>query len=313
MDISPTGVRAVVASRGDVLTVPTKKGSIRNLTNSTGANDHTPAWSPDGANIAYLTDQSGEYQLALVDQKGTKKPTYVSLPGNTFYNNLTWSPDSKKILFWDKKMVLYWMDVSSKKITRVDADSYSSPRGHLSPQWSPDSEWITYAKILDNQLRGIFVYNLKNAKKTQLTDGMSEADNPTFSRDGQYLFFTASTNYALNISWLDMTNYERPVRSSIYAIVLSKTGKSPLFLESDEEKVKSSGGSKGKKTAGKGGKKKGAKNGKSVKIDFDNISQRIIALPIPARNYFNLSGLSKGKLFYQQNVTGQGTSTTGTK
>ena len=304
MDVSPTGVRAVVASRGEIFTVPTKKGSIRNLTNSTGANDHTPAWSPDGSKIAYLSDQSGEYQLALVDQKGTSKPTYVSLPGNTYYYNVAWSPDSKKILFWDKKMALYWVDVNSKKITKVDADQFSSPGNHLSPQWSPDSEWITYAKMLDNQLRGVFVYNLKSSKKTQLTDGMSEADHPTFSRDGKYLFFTASTNYALNIGWLDMTNYERPIRRSIYAIVLSKNGKSPLFLESDEEKVKSSGGGKDKKAAGA---KKGSKN-KGVTIDFDNISQRIIALPMPPRNYFNLSGLAKGKLFYQQSVAGQGTS-----
>lgn len=306
MGISPSGVRAVVGARGDIFTIPVKKGSIRNLTSSPGTHEHTPAWSPDGAQIACFSDKSGEYQIAFTDQKGKKKPVYVALPGNTFYYQLTWSPDSKKVFFSDKALNLYWMDIKSKKIKKVDTDRFSSPFNHFYPQWSPDSKWITYAKVLDNHLHAIFVYELASSKITQLTDGMSEASNPTFSRDGKYLFFTASTNYALNSSWLDMSNYERPIRSSIYAIVLSKSGKSPLFLESDEEKVKSAEGDKNKKGSSK---KKGSKTAKKdVKIDFDNIGQRIVALPLPARNYFNLSGSVKGKLFYQEQITGRGAS-----
>ncbi|MFC7667322.1 hypothetical protein ACFQT0_07790 [Hymenobacter humi] len=62
--ISPTGMRAVVEARGDIFTVPAKKGESRNLTHSDGAHERYPAWSPDGTRIAYVSDVSGEYQPA---------------------------------------------------------------------------------------------------------------------------------------------------------------------------------------------------------------------------------------------------------
>ena len=57
-DISPTGVRAVFGVRGDIFTIPVKKGDYRNLTASPGANDRYPTWSPDGKRIAWFSDKS---------------------------------------------------------------------------------------------------------------------------------------------------------------------------------------------------------------------------------------------------------------
>ena len=46
--LSPTGVRAAFEARGEIFTVPAEKGDYRNLTQSTGAHDRSPVWSPDG-------------------------------------------------------------------------------------------------------------------------------------------------------------------------------------------------------------------------------------------------------------------------
>src|SRR5439155_3507722 len=61
--LSPSGIRAVFEFRGEIVTVPAEKDDARNLTNSPGVHDRSPAWSPDGQSIAYFSDEGGEYQL----------------------------------------------------------------------------------------------------------------------------------------------------------------------------------------------------------------------------------------------------------
>ena len=94
--ISPTGIRAVFESRGEIFTVPSEKGDVRNLSKSAGANDRSPAWSPDGRFIAWFSDDSGEYQLKLKDQKAEKEEIGISLGDKNFAQRL--SPDSKILL-----------------------------------------------------------------------------------------------------------------------------------------------------------------------------------------------------------------------
>ena len=68
--ISPTGLRAVIEAHGEILTVPVKHGPTRNITNTPGVMERSPAWSPDGQSIAYFSDESGLYALHVVSQTG---------------------------------------------------------------------------------------------------------------------------------------------------------------------------------------------------------------------------------------------------
>ena len=105
--LSPSGARAVFEARGEILTAPAKKGDIRNLSNTPGAHERDPAWSPDGKRIAYFSDASGEYQLVLRDQAGLEAPEIVDLGASTFYYSPKWSPDSRNILYTDKRLNLF--------------------------------------------------------------------------------------------------------------------------------------------------------------------------------------------------------------
>jgi tricorn protease len=309
-EISPTGARAVFEARGDIVTVPAEKGDPRNLTNSTGVNDRDPAWSPDGKRIAWFSDEGGEYHLVIGDQTGLEPQKVIKFGGPSFYYNPTWSPDSKKIAFTDKHLTLWYLDVDQGKPVKVATDTYDHPERTLLPAWSPDSKWITYPKRLENHMHAIFLYSLADGKAHQITDGLSDAISPAFDKSGKYLYFLASTNVGLNAGWLDMTSYDRPVTRSVYLVVLSKDVPSPLAPESDEEKgeSKDSTVAAGKSTDKKEKKeeKNEAETSKDVRIDFEGLDQRIIAIEkIPARDYPSLAAGAEGTIYYAENIENQ--------
>jgi tricorn protease len=307
--LSPTGARALFEARGEILTVPAEKGDVRNLTNTTGVADRDPAWSPDGKWIAYFSDESGEYALHLRQQSGMGEIKKVSL-GNppSFYYAPTWSPDSKKIAFTDKRLNLWYVDLD--KGSPVKVDTSRSGRG-FNLSWSPDSRWIAYTKPLESWYSAVFIYSLEEAKSRQVTDGLSDASSAAFDKNGKHLYFMASTDIGPKISGFDMSGYPHQPTRSTYVVVLKKTDPSPLAPESDEEKIAEEKKADEKKDEGPGGKPAegdtkadtatAAKPGEKpedkkapprVTIDFDRIGQRVLALPIPARNFL---GLAPGK------------------
>jgi tricorn protease len=291
--ISATGVRAVFEAHGEVLTVPADKGEMRNLTNTPGVMERDPSWSPDGKSVAYFSDESGEYALHIKPQTGAGETKKIALQGKSaYYFDPKWSPDSKSIAFTDNMTNLWSVEVVSAKVTKVDSDHlYTLGRNF---NWSGDSKWIAFERFGANRMRSIWVWNAESGKSTQLTDSMSDARYPAFDRDGQYLYFTASTNYGPTSSGLDMTSDEHEVTSSVYLAVLANNVASPLAPESDEEgkAAADTGGGRG----GRGGTGSGVGAAvapeappKPVRIDFERFQQRIVALPLPARNYLSLT------------------------
>jgi tricorn protease len=284
--LSPTGVRAVFAARGDIFTVPTDKGDSRNLTRSTAVHDRSPAWSPDGSKIAWFSDASGEYQLMIGDQAGAEKPRTVALPSAAFFSSLEWSPDGKHLSFEDNHLNLWVMDAATGRSTKLDSDTYADPGRSLEPTWSSDSRWIAYSKGLDNHLRAIFAYSVVDGKASQITDGMSDAVSPAFDAGGKYLYFLASTNFGPQTGWLEMSSIDRPTRRSPYVVVLSATEPSPFLPELGDEPA--------------GATPARARPDSVVKIDLAGISQRILAIAVPPADYASLEAGPAGSLFYSE-------------
>jgi tricorn protease len=309
-NISPTGVRAVFEAHGDIFTVPAEKGDVRNLTNSSSAAEREPSWSPDGKRVAYFSDASGEYQLYLRDQDGLSAPKVIDLgPDPTYYYAARWSPDSKRILFSDKRLHLWYVNVDGGRPVKIDADLREGfgPAG-FSASFSPDSKWILYARSLPSLENAAFLYSIESGKSTQITDGMSNVTSPVFDASGKYIFFTASTNIGPAIDGFGLGSFNRTTTANVYVAVLSKNDPSPIPPESDDEKAKSDEDKKPapsdaakteeKKDAAKPSEKKedAAKPTPVAKIDLDGIEQRILALPIPARNYVTLQAGKAGVL-----------------
>ena len=305
--LSPAGVRVAIEARGDIFTVPVEKGDYRNLTHSTAVNDRSPVWSPDGTQLAWFSDASGEYQLMIGEQTGVTKPRGISLPSAAFYSELAWSPDCKQLLFQDNHLNLWTIDVASGKATKVDSETISDPTRSIDPVWSPDSRWIAYSKNLNNAMRAIFAYSLGDGKSHQVTDGMSDAVSPAFDASGKYLYFLASTNYGPNVGWLEMSSEERPIRRSIYLVVLSATEPSPLLPEAGDEPAAPpapAGGAPGAAAAAGGAAR--PKPDSTTRIDIAGLSQRVLSLSIPAGDFRSLTGGPAGTIFYTEPMPGAG-------
>ncbi len=305
--ISPTGVRALFEARGEILTVPAEKGDTRNLTSTPGVMERDPAWSPDGQWIAYFSDESGEYELHVRDSMGRSEARKVRLePKPTFYFMPRWSPDSKKIAFMDAHLNTWYVDIDARTPIKIDKDRYLFPPAQRVPVWSPDSKWIAYSKRLTNYLSTIFIHSLADGRSRQLTDGLSDARYPVFDREGKYLYFTASTDSGPSLE-PDLRSATRQPSRSLYIVVLSNSDPSPFSPESDEERIVKPGEEK-KAAEEKKAESTGEEGAKpappaapvpvpDVRIDFDKINQRILALPLPARGYVGLQAGRPGTLF----------------
>jgi tricorn protease len=302
-DISPTGARAVFDFRGEIITLPAEKGDYRNITNTVAVHEKNPSWSPDGKSIAYFSDATGEYQLDIQSQDGKGDVRSIKLTGTGFYANPSWSPDSKKIAYVDNGRNLYLLDVASGAIKKIDADELyvPGPFRNIFNNWSPDSKWIAYTKVTSTQFKKVLLYSVDEQKSYPLTDGLSDASEPYFSRDGKYLFFFASTDAGPVINWFDQSNADFHLNNSIYLVTLQNSTISPLAKESDEEEIKkeeTKQPTSDKKENKKQDKAPPTSTPETWKIDWDGIQNRIIDLPIKPGNYAQLGVGESGDIYY---------------
>jgi len=321
-NLSPNGKRAVFEARGEIITVPKEHGSPRNLTNSPGSHERSPAWSPDGKQIAWFSDAGGEYKLVVRDRKGRDAPKTYELGGAPFYNDPQWSPNGKHILLSDKGNRLAYVTLKTSEVTDVSVSQ--GDLGQMRPYgvWSKDSKWIAFEqRNPQTAYDHVALYELATGTVTQVTDGFSTADSPAFSKDGKHLFFRASIDSGPRRFGLDLSSSGRARTSgNLYVVVLKKDGENPLAARSDEgfekKDKKKSGKKRSSKSKEEDGEKKDAESDadeaeedaeaedsdgdkKDAKplIDVEGISQRILALPVKSGSYYNLV-CSRGKLLF---------------
>ncbi len=301
--ISPHGKRVVLTSRGEIFSLPVKKGVVKNISNSQGIRERDVKYSPNGKNLAYFSDKSGEYNLYIYDRE-KDSIREVKLPEKAWYFNLKWSPDSKKIAFSNSKMNLFYLNLEDGKITKVDNFPYNHSIRDFN--WSGDSNYLTYSKGMENDLSAVFIYSIKDGKIHQITSGFSLDVNPAFDKKGDYIFFISYRNFMPQFNTFDNSFiYKNGMK--IYGVALRNDVKSILMPENDEVKVKEekkdSKENKDKEIVKKGKeaeKKKEDKNKekkKDIKIDFEGIGERLVVLPIKPGTYHNLNPIKGGILF----------------
>jgi len=295
-DLSPDGHRAVFAARGNIFTVPAEHGSIRNITHSSGVWNRDAVWSPDGRWIAYLSDRTGEYELYIAPQDGAAQEVRVTSDGAMFRLSPVWSPDSKKLLFADKEVRLWYVDINEKKPVLIDQGRYFDITDY---NWSPDSNWVVYAKAGENLYRVIELYSLAGRKISPVTSSFYDSWEPVFDPDGKYLYFVSNRDYNEVIGAYDTNSFANPKASRVFLTTLRADLPSPFAPQSDEVAIKKESSGEGEKAAAK-------EKPAPFRIDLEGIGQRIVALPMAPTNVAGLGAVSDKVLYSTVPAAGLG-------
>lgn len=299
--ISPNGKRVVMASRGDIFTTPVEFGDSRNITQTSGVADRAAIWSPKGDEIAWFSDANGKnYALHITNQDGTAKTETISIGISKMAWEPTWSPDGKHIAFVDDDTRIRIINLEKKSIKTIDNAGNNLERGRMGITWSPDSQWLAYAKSGDNGMKQIKVWSLETNNVTAITDPFADSFSPAWDLDHKHLYFLASTSVALGSGWANTSSMTARPNYAAYVINLAKKDASPFKPKSDEEKVKEE-----KLDDKKDDKKKDAKKkttNKKVLIDFEGIERRIMALPLRG-NYNSIIAGPSGFAFISEGAT----------
>ncbi len=303
-DISPKGERALFAAHGDIFSAPIEKGPTRNLTQSPGAHDKRPSWSPDGSKIAFISDKSGEEEIWVVAQDGSSEPEQLTNNGTRMRFDPRWSPDGKQIAFSDKSGRLYVLTVDSKQMAEVARDLTGNLHDYT---WSPDGGFLAFTLTDSNNFGSIWIWSKSDAQLHRVTDEQFNENTPVWDPDGKYLYYLSDREFApqlMNLEW----NFAVNRTTCVFALALRKDVAHPFPPESDEVTIDKADDKGDKKDDAKKDEKKDADKDKKdgdkpadekkepLKIDFDGLAQRVARVPIPADNYAGLDA-NKEALF----------------
>ncbi|MFT6036654.1 MAG: tricorn protease [Marivirga sp.] len=284
--VSPSAARVAIDFRGEIVTIPEENGDVINHTQSSDTHEKYPSWSTDGKQLAYFSDESGEYALHVksIADGSVKK---IKLSGAGFYAYIHWSPDSKKVAFVDNSRSLYSTTIADGKSIKVASDKLYQPGvfRELFGSWSKDSKWISYTIITETNFEQAFAYSIDQKKSFSISDGFSNVTEPIFDASGKYLYMLASTDAGPVVNWFDQSNNDMEMSNAIYLVTLRKDILSPLAKRNDLETASATETESEEKDI-------------AFRIDWEGISSRIIDIPIGSGMYANLASPEEGKVYY---------------
>lgn len=294
--LSPDGSRVLTDFHGDIFSLPASQGAVYNLTSTPGAHDRNPVWSPDGSSIAWISDESGEYQIYVMPYGNPSARRCLTSFKDGYPDDLAWAPDSRSLYFTTEKNRLMSVDVESGEVDMVAEGRYGAIRSY---DISFDGKWIAYVTTGRSNMSVIYLHSLEEGTDTQVTTQWYNSGSPMFSRDGRYLFYTSGRDYRARYSRVEW-NSAYDIANYVFILPLADGTPDPTVLRGEEYGAQAE--ISGVLKEDKGGRKKKAVHRETVqdmKVDLDGIEQRAVALPIES-GYPSLLTADGEALYFRQ-------------
>jgi dipeptidyl aminopeptidase/acylaminoacyl peptidase len=187
-------------------------------------NNSSPKWSPDGSQVAFISNRDGKNNLYLISLRGGDADKITD--AKTGVSNFSWSPDGKMIAYimtdapgdndekkkkgkddWyyyddvilQNRLYLVWPGENDSTGKRKWKQLTMENRNIISFDWSPDSKWIAYAHgkspmANDGQYADISEINISTKEIRNIANTPAGETDPLFSPDGKFIAYVCSEN-----------------------------------------------------------------------------------------------------------------------
>jgi tricorn protease len=292
-DLSPSGRRAVISARGQILTIATDRGDITRVApDSMASRNQSPKWSSDGKYIAFISDRSGRDEIWLCDPDGKNPKKITDLDNEK--GSLVWTPDSKSLLYTaaDKKLYNYSVaDGKTEVVTSTDIGRIGSVAV------APDNKWLTFSKQDRTMRTHVYIAPITGGEERHISDDslLFAENNAVWSSDGKYIVFTSSTAVTGGIA---STGGRGGSAMQLWVLSLRDQDKDPASRDIDNETqglaaeaaARQAGGA-----GGRGGPGAGQAPPVEVKIDWDGLARRARRLDVPGEIIGSLTPSPDGR------------------
>ncbi len=201
---SPEGRYLAVDYHGEIFIVPTdpEVGEKKQVTAS-GWRQRSAVWSPDGARLAYISDESGDQEVWVYEVASaakTRLSEHESEKGRPI-----WSPDSSKLAY-SAFNSLFVADVAGGEVTEVGSNL---ERGFQIGNFSADGNWLVYSRRNENLNQEVYLFEIATRTEHNVTQDPFNDSAGRITPDGKHVVFRSNradgTNQLFKVSLARLT------------------------------------------------------------------------------------------------------------
>jgi tricorn protease len=288
-DISPSGRRAVVSARGQILTIATDRGDITRVApDRMASRNESPRWSSDGKYIAFVSDRSGRDEIWISDPEGKSPKKITDLDNEK--GALVWTPDAKSLLYTAADKKLYNYTVADGKTIVVS----SSDLGRIGTvAVSPDNKWVALSKQ-DRTLRShVYIVPIAGGEEHHISDeGLLYSETgAVWTADGRYIVFTSAESTSGGVASTGGVG----ATMELWALPLRDLDRDPMNRDIDNEAQGLAAEAAARQNTGRGAGAGGAAaQPVDVRIDWSGLARRAYRLSVPGTTIGGLTPTPEG-------------------
>ena len=305
--LSPKGKEIAFVLHGDVYVTSLDYQTTKQITN-TAEQERDIDFAPDGRSIVYSSERNGIWQIyeTKIKNKAEKNFTYATelVEERLTKTNQTsqmpqYSPDGKKVAFYENRASLKVLDLKSKDVTTATdgKDLYSYSDGDIWFSWSPDSRWLLTPYMGNAGWNNVDISLVdasgKKAPFNLTQSGYNDSGAKWVLKGKAMLFFSDRAGYRSHGSWgAESDAYLMFFDLDAYDHFRMSKEEKELFDEAEKEKKKDD-----KETKDEENKKEKIK---PLQFDLENCRDRIVRLTVNSSRLGDAILSPDGNVLYYQ-------------